>query len=304
LPDLVIGRRDSGDDDWHWYPVPTGDRPDGKGPRRPRAGLLLAAIGAILTGVGVLLLVLSTDNDSSSGSQPSPTALPASGGPATPRATTAATLASSATPISGSSSPAAPGDVRLFIWSRQQKQWLGSDLAKDDPGYREGDAVPFMIRIDNAVASVLYEVEISYWCHTSDGAAFDYLSNPSAEDSASQTTPPGPGRREDASIPIPDDSAISFDASGRRFKAWGGSFQQAPEGPSPDTPCQTDKRFSLSLMAQGGSMFLIWGGHLASKSDWGENQGASSQRSAIYMEVSVGQTSPQKLGVWPDAIAP
>ncbi len=51
-------------------------------------------------------------------------------------------------------------------------------------------------------------------------------------------------------------------------------------------------------------MFLIWGGHLASKSDWGENQGASSQRSAIYMEESVAQSSPQKLGVGPDAIAP
>jgi hypothetical protein len=304
LPDLVIGRRDSGDEEWHWYPVPTGEPPRGAGPRRSRGGLLLAAIGAILTGLGVILFVLSTGNDSSSGSQTSPTALPASGAPATPGATSGPTLPASASPISRSSSPVAPGDVRLFVWSRQQKQWLGADLTKDDPGYREGDAVPFMIRIDNAVASALYEVEVEYGCHTPDGAAFDYLSNPSDEDSAIQTTPPGPGRREDASIPIPDDSTISFDASGRRFKSWGGSFHQAPEGPSPNAPCQTDKRISLSLMAQGGSIFLIWGGHLASKSDWGDNQGASSQRSAIYMEVSVGQNSPQKLGVGPDAIAP
>jgi len=301
LPDLVIGRRDSSDDDWHWYPVPVGGEPDGDGPRRSRSGLLLAAIGAFLTGVGLVLLVLSLDNDSSSGSQASPTALPASAEPAITAA--GPTAAASPTPAR-SLSPAVPGEVGLFIWSRQQKQWLSSDLTRDQSGYREGDVVPFMLQIQHTAVSTLYDVQLKYACRTSDGAAFDYLSNPSNEDSVSQITSPGPGRREDASIPIPDDSAIGFDGNGRRFRAWGASFQQAPEGPSPDGACEANKGFTLRLMTQAGTIFVIWGGHLASSSDWGENQGASSQRSPIDIEVVAGQSSPQRLAIQPDAVAP
>lgn len=242
-------------------------------------------------------------NDSS-GSQTSPTALLASRPPPASATVTGPALSATATPLPGPSSTAPPGNARLFVWSRQQQQWLTSDLARDEPGFPEGDAVPFMLRIDDAVASTLYNVQVTYGCRTSDGAAFDYLSNPSDADNASLTTPPGPGRREDASIPIPDDSAIAFDPGGRRFRAWGASFQQAPQGPLPDAPCQTQKRFSLSLMAQGGAIFVVWGGHLASKADWGQNQDASSQRSPIYMEVGLGPGSPLKLGIGPDAIAP
>jgi len=304
LPDLVIGRRDSSDDDWHWYPVPVPDGPDGNGPRRSRSGLLLAAIGALLTGVGILLLVLSTHNDSSSESQASPTALPASAAPSTTAVSSRASPEASPSPTAGSLSPAVPGDVGLFIWSRQQKQWLSSDLTRDQSGYREGDVVPFMLQIQHTAVSTLYDVQLKYACRTSDGAAFDYLSNPSNEDSVSQITSPGPGRREDASIPIPDDSAIGFDGNGRRFRAWGASFQQAPEGPSPDGACEANKGFTLRLMTQAGTMFVIWGGHLASSSDWGENQGASSQRSPIDIEVVAGQSSPQRLAIQPDAVAP
>ena len=305
MPDLVIGRRDSGEDDWHWYPVPVGNGPDGKGPRRSRSGLLLAAIGAFLTGVGVVLLVLSMENDRSSGSQASATALPASAAPGTSAAAARPTQQASPSASPHALSPAAPGVVNLFVWSREQNQWLGSDLTKDEPGFREGDAVPFMLKVDQAIPATLYEVEIKYDCHTSDAAAFDYLSSPSSEDStAGRKTPPGPGRREDASIPIPDDGSIGFDGSGRRLQAWGASFQQAPKGPSPDSPCEKEKTLSLSLMTQGGPLFLIWAGHLASKTDWGDEQGASSQRSPIHMEVTVGQSSPQKLAIGPDAIAP
>ena len=301
MPDLVIGRRDSSDDDWHWYPVPVGGEPDGDGPRRSRSGLLLAGIGAFLTGVGLVLLVLSLDNDSSSGSQASPSALPASAGPAT--TATGPTAEASPTPAR-LLAPASPGDLRLFIWSRQQRQWLSSDLIREEPGYYEGDVVPFMLRVEHATPSTLYEVQLTYVCRTTDSAAFDYLATPSDADNASLTTAPGPARREDASIPVPDDSAISFDGAGRRFKAWGASFQQTPEGPLPDGACQANKQFKLGLTTQGGTVYVVWGGHLASKNDWGENQGASSQHSPIFIEVTVGQAASQKLGIGPEAIAP
>jgi hypothetical protein len=160
-----------------------------------------------------------------------------------------------------------------------------------------------MLRIEDTVPGV-YEVALAYECRTGNGAAFDYLANLSEADSASLTTSPAPPRREDSSIPVPDDPSITFDGTGRRFRVWGGSFQQMPSGPSPADSCEADKGVGLSLLAQGGALFLIWGGHLGQGSDWGENQGASNQRSPIHVETSVNQAEVKRIGVGPDAIAP
>jgi len=301
MPDRFVARRDSGEDEWHWYPVPIDGPQRGTGFRRPWRGLLLAAIGAVLICVGVVLVALSADG---SGSQPSATHSPAASISATLGATSVPTGRVTPTPVTSAESPAATGDVRLFVWSRQDKQWLDSDNTKDEPGYREGEAVPFMLRIEDTISTGVYEIAIEYECGTPDGAAFDYLSSVSEADGATQMTPPGPMGREDSSILIPDDPSITFDGSGRRFRMWGGSFEEIPQGPSPAGPCETEKRVSLSLLSQGDTLFLIWGGHLAARSDWGENQGASSQRAPIHIEASVNQTDAKRLGVGPDSIAP
>jgi hypothetical protein len=57
-------------------------------------------------------------------------------------------------------------------------------------------------------------------------------------------------------------------------------------------------------MAQGGTLFLIWSGHLATTTDWGETQGASSQESPINVESTVDQSGVDSIGVGPNAIAP
>jgi len=296
----MIGRRDSSEDEWHWGPARlTGPRRPG-GPRRSPQGLLLAAAGAALICVGIVLFILSTD---SSGSESSATSSPAVSPPAALGRTGAPTQPAAATQAAPSQSPPPIGDVTLYVWSRQDKRWLDSDDSKDQPGYREGEAVPFMLRIEDTVPGV-YRVALAYECRTGNGAAFDYLANLSEADSASLTTSPAPPRREDSSIPVPDDPSITFDGAGRRFRVWGGSFQQMPSGPSPADSCEADKGVGLSLLAQGGALFLIWGGHLGQGSDWGENQGASNQRSPIHVETSVNQAEVKRIGVGPDAIAP
>jgi hypothetical protein len=174
----------------------------------------------------------------------------------------------------------------------------------DEPGYREGEVVPFMLKIEGAAAGGIYDVALAYGCRTGDGGAFDYLSSLSETDTASQTTSPAPPRREDSSIPIPDDPAIALDGAGRRFRVWGGSFQEMPTGPSPAGPCESKKEIGLSLLSQGDTLFVIWGGHLATAGDWGANQGASNQRSTINVEASVNQSKAETIGVGPDAITP
>jgi hypothetical protein len=307
MPNRIVGRRDQSGDEWRWLPVPV-DEPkrDFGGGRNPRRNLLLAALGAVLIFIGVVLLVVFADN---SASEPDSSS---SAGPGTDSASVSTTTEAAsgtggptATEDASSGSPPPPGDVRMYVWSRQDQQWLDSDNLQDNPGYAEGETIPFMLELVGATNGAVYDVTIEYQCRTPAGAAFDYLGSIADEkDDAINMTPPGPVRREDASILVPDDPSIPFDQPGRRLRTWDASFERMPGGPLPAEPCEDIKRVTLSLLAQGQTAVLIWGGHLAAESDWGEGQGAASQPMPIGMGVSVNSPDPQRLGVGPDAIAP
>ena len=298
-----IGRRDSRDDSWRWGPEGQPDPNGGRRRRRGRSGLILAAAGAVIAATGIAFLVLASAGDDNSSQGEAPTRTAVARASRTPGATAAPSSSPGLTTIPASPSPAASRDT-LFIWSRQRRQWLRSDLAREDPGYREGEAVPFFLRIEDATSGSVYRVEIRYQCLTPAGAAFDYLTGVSEADIDALMMAPGPKRHEDASIPIPDDPAISFDPDNSRFHVWGGSFQQTPQGPLPTTPCQDEKRFRVNLMAQDDTLFLMWGAHLASSKDWGENRGASRQKSPVAVEASVDGGEREQVMVGPAAIAP
>jgi hypothetical protein len=299
MPDRVIGSRDQSSDEWRWLPVPYEQaKPDT--PRRdPRRNLLLAAFGAGLIVTGVVLLVAFV-GDSASEPGPPPSAGPATatgGGGGTKTAGASATTRPTATetPPAGSAPPIR--DSRIFVWDRQDQQWLDSDDVNDLPGYAEGEVVPFMLQLLGTEEGSVYRVVIEYQCRTASGAAFDYLASISDEtDSAAHMTAPGPVRREDASIPMPDDPSIASDQPGR-VRTWDASFESVAEGPTPAEPCQSTKRVAVSLLAQGPNPFLMWGGHLASANDWGQGQGAAGQSAPIYLTVSINGSEAKELRV-------
>jgi hypothetical protein len=190
----------------------------------------------------------------------------------------------------------------MFVWRRQNQQWLESDDVSDEPGYAEGEVVPFMLQLTGTEKGAVYEVAIEYQCRTASGAAFDYLASVSEEkDSASHMTAPGPVRRDDASIAVPDDPSIASEQPGR-IRTWDASFGSGAQGPLPAESCESTKRVVVSLLAQGPNAFLIWGGHLASAADWGQGQGASSQPAPIFMTVSINGSALSRLGIAPAAI--
>jgi len=304
MAEPITGHRDSRGDSWSWEPAePPGRRP-GAGRLLRWGGVLLATLGAALAVAGIVVLTMEAgDGNESSGRAPTARS-PVLGASRTPTITSSPQR-SSPTPVPASPSANTNGGSRLFVWSRQRQQWLRSDLSQETPGYREGESIPFMLRIDDVVSRTMYQVELTYECHTARGAAFDYLTSVSDADISATKTEPGPGgEREDASIPVPDDSTINFDGSDRRFLVWGGSFQEAPDGPLPATPCAGEKRFSMELLAHNDTLFLIWGAHLALSSDWGENQGAYGQESALHVEAGVDDSDKHRLGVGAGVIAP
>src|SRR2546426_4498129 len=184
MPDRIIGRRNRNEDEWHWLPVPVEQPKPDFGSRNPRRSLLLAAaVGAALSIIGVVLLLVFADNSASERRPPSaagPGTASAGGGSTT---TTAAsvTARATATEVTPPRSPPPIGNVRIFVWRRQDQQWLDSDDVKDEPGYAEGEAVPFMLQLLGAASGAVYDVTIEYQCRTPAGAAFDHLAGVSDE---------------------------------------------------------------------------------------------------------------------------
>jgi hypothetical protein len=195
--------------------------------------------------------------------------------------------------------------VRLFAWSRTESRWIEAELP-GGAGYREDDAVPVLLRLDGAASGTVYETTVRYQCATEKGAGLDFLSTPAEVDSGAVSTDPGPARLQpDSAIQVPNDAAISFDdRTTGRFELWGGTFQQSPHGPVPESACERRKELRLMVGAANDTIFLFWAAHFASPRDWGEGRGAASQDEPLSIEVAVLSAGEARLSIAPEAVQP
>jgi hypothetical protein len=157
--------------------------------------------------------------------------------------------------------------------------WRFSDLSVQNSGYDEGEYVPFMLRIENAVPGSTYTFAIRYHCAHSGGNGYDFLSSYDRDrGKAPALHRDGPGTAlSDAALTIPYDPSIPIDDGGydRTFQLWGGSFASSGAGPSPNGPClperghRAEKMYTVALTAQTETVYLLWSGHLALAPDRG-----------------------------------
>ncbi len=260
-----LGQRGLGANRWHWRRKAEGGQP--RGPLRGGRRAALAAAGLVLiAGLALALYFVLRPGEGGAG-EPVPGLSP---GTATP-----------------ASSPAGP-HIRLARWAPDE--WQVAHLMPGDSSYREGDAIPFLLVIQDAVPQSLYAVVITYDCLAGGAAGFDFLTGyQGPAGSAPALSEGGPGRvTPDATMPIPDDGSIRFDdADGgqRLFQLWGATFAGRPSINPPTTPCENRKLVFFPIRAQSQTVFLLWGGHLASSADWGPGRGASSQGGQFGMQV-------------------
>ncbi len=166
----------------------------------------------------------------------------------------------------------------LAQWADTLARWRFGNLNPQNSAYQEGEGVPFMLRIENAVPGTTYTFGIRYDCAHRSVNGYDFLSS---YDRDRGVTPAlheaGPGTSvPDATLVVPDDPSIVFDdgEGDRRFKLWGGSFANAT-GPSPDSLClpergqKAEKEYTVAFIALTETVYLLWSGHLASGLDWG-----------------------------------
>ncbi|MCH6555084.1 MAG: hypothetical protein IH797_00515 [Chloroflexi bacterium] len=228
------------------------------GPRRrpPVPPLLPLAGGALITLlVGLALLVVwLTDSDGNSPEEAASNAAPnATAAPsATPPATTPS-LPRLAAPV-----PESQGALfRLAVWDGNEWQF---NLTPEGPVYREGEAVPFLLRIDRALPATAYTLTIHYDCR-----GFDFLT---AYDRDAGSEPAlatgGPGSPiVDSAAPIPDDPATpADDQEAGSFSLWGGPFTRV-DAPLPSAACTGEKGLTVGLSAAADTVFLMWAAQLS-----------------------------------------
>ena len=304
------GRRDSYNDTWSWEPVAGDDGPRVRPPWRLVLPLILVV--SLLAGIAGGVLVSDHDDDNASWVDDSGT--PSL--PATPTAATASpqqpTLTLPPTPVRTPTQATLAPQVHLFAWSRADKRWVESELPAGS-GYREGEAIPVLLRIDHAAQqsadaiTVFYEVIVRYQCATGKSAGIDFLASPAEGDSAALLSEPAPGRlTPDSAVSVPDDPFLWFDSvSNERFHLWGGAFLRPPEwGTLPVNFCEREKEVHLGVGTTEDTVFLVWAAHLASARNWGDGQGSASAGGPLSIEVAVIGAGEASLSVADGAVLP
>ncbi len=315
-----VGHRGSSGNEWSWEPAsPPGRRPGGGTGGPSRRALLLAALAMFAAAAVFVTLALVNGGGGTVVSSPTPSPTPAATGSPTPRQTRspsprptpAATATPQATPSptpspSPSASPAP--SAQLAAWLPDEKRWADRDVPPAGR-FEEGSSAGFLLRMYGVRPGESYRIEIAYDCAVAPAAGFDFLTG--LPDRGSAVADVGPGRTTpDATIPIPDDSDIAFDDGlpGRVFSLWGGSFDDAPTGPLPDTPCvpgrTSARRFMLDITARQETVFVMFRAHLASASDWGTGKGASNAGTELGVRVRLDSGDWLTLALPPGSVAP
>jgi len=136
-----------------------------------------------------------------------------------------------------------------------------------------------MLRIVNAVPGTQYKVSVRFDCAHRDGLGYDFLISYDRDRGVMPALhEDGPSSSAaDATLAVPDDEDMTLDdrERDRSFKLWGGSFNSGAVGPVRDRSCldqgkTAQKTYMFTVRALADTIYLLWGGHLASSADWGD----------------------------------
>ena len=246
----VVGRRGSSGSGWNWSRPPSGSpRPLPGPPLLPFAG---AGLLALLVTLALLAIWLSdSDDNSPTGAADTPTPTPSATVPPSPTQT--ATPTPTRTPTPTSSAPL----FRLAVFDEGEWQF---EALPQTAAYHQGEAIPFLLRIDNALPGASYPLTIRYACQ-----GFNLLTTHDRDtDSEPALASAGPGSAiGDSAVQIPDDPGTDDDdGEAGSLSLWGGSFT-AIGALLPPSPCTDQKSLSVSPLAAADTLFLMWAAQLS-----------------------------------------
>lgn len=171
---------------------------------------------------------------------------------------------------------ASPPDLEQY--ANDNAAWVEGNLGASKATYFEGDSVPYRLMLDGvSLSSHVLTIE---WDTTKNGKhALDYIT------SFDRTVSPNPcdgvvGCGSPTYFPIPADSQVTDAGVAQvagNFTIYGGTITSVSPYSYPDgTGFDGDKkaRISITFTASQDNPVIAWGGHIATRSDWGQEGSA------------------------------
>jgi hypothetical protein len=165
--------------------------------------------------------------------------------------------------------------------------------------------VPFLYKLSGLKPGETYEIDIDYFdCGLSPGQSFDHLASTASAGDAPRLATRGPGRvRPDSQVPVPDDPGVANDGGTTAYlSVWGGTFQHAPELTATPATCAGDKKLTTRVRAQSTTLYVEWGGHVATAADW-PGEGAASAKSPFGISAMLQGASEERLEMLVGAVS-
>ncbi len=155
--------------------------------------------------------------------------------------------------------------------------WVNGNLNANQAHYREGDSVPYRLRL-TGLAAGSHTVTIE-WDTTKSGThATDYLTDVARTEATADPCSGVSGCSTFSTFPIPPDPAVSGGGVTQvagAFRLHGGAITAASPYSVNGTYASTSStRITLTFSATSSTAVLAWAGHIASRVDWGEGNSA------------------------------
>jgi hypothetical protein len=209
--------------------------------------------------------------------------------------------------------------------------WVSGSVNHNRALYREGDFVPMRTVLTRLVADRRYTLRIGYDAVVGGLHSYDYLGSVDGTVHAGQQIVPCTGVAETLGphrcglaphrFRIPTDTDTTFPHGSQAagyFAAWGARIELvAYVDPTPitvATPGTVERQIDVTFVADGTTVVLAWGSHIASVLDWGAGRTFASAGSGASFHVRLAlvhehgsppqSTGGQALNVHVSALAP
>jgi hypothetical protein len=186
--------------------------------------------------------------------------------------------------------------------SSNPSRWVTGNLGTNNSKYSEGDAIPYRALLSNLTVGSTYKVDLEWDSTVSGRHALDYLTSFNfSETTADPCAGIACGSQSMLSIPMDPSvsGAMVTQQSGQSISVFGGTFPAngavvantggticgsatctITSNPSPyilsgTYASSSETSISVFVTATSQTAVLAWGGHIASRVDWGANKSAA-----------------------------
>ena len=162
-----------------------------------------------------------------------------------------------------------------------QNEWVNGNLGASKSFYKEGDSIPYRIKMDNLSLTPGHVITIEWDTTKSSKHALDYLTtfNYSVADANPCLGVSGCNPLLFDAFPIPSDSQVTgggVTPVPGDFRMYGGDITgvSAYSGGAGFPTGDNSRSITITFTATVANPVLAWGGHIATRADWGSGNSA------------------------------